>query len=91
MTTVPFFGEVPADAVKILAPIAVFTVVGFLYSIFVTLTSGDELARVLLQVTNDIADKASAQPNQVYDPNVCRGICTPDQSGLKSFMESLRK
>lgn len=91
MTTIPLFGEVPADSVKVLVPIAGIAFLGFAYSLVVTLSSGDELGRVLMQTTNDIADKVATQPNQVYDPDVCRGICTQDQSGLKTFMESLRK
>ncbi|CAJ1897354.1 unnamed protein product [Cylindrotheca closterium] len=90
-TTVPLFGEIPADSVKVLVPIAVVGIMGFLYSIVVTVSSGDELTAILMQAGNAISEKAATQPNQVYDPDVCRGICTPDQSGLKVFMESLRK
>ena len=90
-TTIPLFGEVPADSVKILAPIAVVGIIGFIYSIVVTVRSGDELTGILMQASNVITEKAATQPNQVYDPDVCRGICTPDQDGLKVFMESLRK
>lgn len=89
-TNIPLFGEVPANSVKVLVPIAVIGVVGFLYSIVVTLNSGDELNRIITQATT----QASMQPNMQYDPNVCRGICSSqekDLEGLKTFMESLRK
>ena len=90
MTNVPLFGEVPSDSVKVLLPIVALAFIGLLYSFILTLSSGDELSRLLLQVTDDLAEKAVTQPNQTYDPDVCRGICTPDQAGVKAFMESLR-
>lgn len=91
MTTIPLLGEIPSDSVKVLAPIAVVGIIGFIYSIVVTLINGDELTNILMQAGNAISEKAASQPNQIYDPDVCRGICTGDQEGLKNFMESLRK
>ena len=84
--------EVPIDgSIVVLAPAVVIGVVGVICSIYLAFNSGDEFVQSVTQIGSDIGVQASIQPDQVYDPNVCRGICTQDQEGLKNFMQSLGK
>lgn len=92
---VPLLGEIPVDgSVTVLLPAAAIAVLGFIFSIVVAVNSQDEFVRILSQVSEDIADTAAQKTNMVYDENVCRGICSSQESdleGLRGFMELLTK
>ena len=94
-TSVPFLGEIPADgSLVVLLPAAGIAVLGFIFSIVVAANSGDQLVEALNGAGQDLADKVAAQPNQTYDPSICRGLCAPNDSdidGLKNLMESFRR
>ena len=92
---VPLLGEITvAGSMTVLLPAAAIGFLGFVFSIVVAVNSSDELVATLSQVPEQIEQQANEKVNRVYDPNVCRGLCsTQDQDldGLRSFMESLRK
>ena len=89
---VPLLGEIPVDgSLAVLLPAAGIAVIGLLLSIYIAFNSSDEIVGLLTQVSSDLSNQASQQANQQYDPNVCRGICSSNNDGLKAFMEGLRK
>jgi len=85
---VPFFGEIPADGtLLLLAPALVFGILGFVYSIVIAFNSSD-------QIVNSLTQTAVNKNNQVYDKNVCRGLCSSQQEdieGLRNFMEAITR
>lgn len=85
---VPFFGEIPADGtLLLLAPALVFGILGFVYSIVIAFNSSD-------QIVNSLTQSAINKNNQVYDKNVCRGLCSSQQEdieGLRNFMEAITR
>jgi hypothetical protein len=91
----PLFGEVPVDgSMTVLLPAAGIAALGFIFSIVVAFNSQDEFVRIIAQAGTDIADQATQKTNMVYDENVCRGLCSSQESdleGLRNFMQSLAK
>jgi hypothetical protein len=91
---IPLFGEVPADGLKLLIPATVFAVLGFVLSIVVAVKSSGQIAGTFSTVADSVVQSAINQPNQIYDENACRGICSNQQDdvdGLRRFMESITK
>ena len=89
---VPFFGEIPADGSLLLGGAVVFAVLGFIYSIVIAVNSSDQIVNSLSQIPHSISQTAIDRSNQVYDENVCRGLCSSqsdDIDGLRNFMESI--
>ena len=95
MQNIPLFGEIPADGtLLLLAPAAVFAVLGFIYSIVIAFNSSDAIVDSVLQAGDSIAQTASTRNNRVYDKNVCRGLCSSQQQdldGMRNFMESITR
>mmetsp|Transcript_10211 Transcript_10211/g.23900 ORF Transcript_10211/g.23900 Transcript_10211/m.23900 type:complete len:192 (+) Transcript_10211:97-672(+) len=91
MTTVPIFGEVPADGnIALLIPAAVIAVLGFIFSIVVAFNARDEIVVELSRVE---IPKMEYVPTKVVEGQ-CRGLCSnqeEDLDGLRSFMGSLAK
>ena len=91
---IPLFGEVSTDGLKLLIPATVFAVLGFILSIVVAVKSTDQIAGTFSTVADSVVQSAKNQPNQVYDANTCRGLCSNQQDdidGLRRFMESITK
>lgn len=82
----PFLGEVVMDrSLYLLVPAAAFAVIGFLFSIYIGLTSKDEWV---------IKSEPAVTPTTVKVGSDCRGLCSnadQDLEGLRSFMQSLTK
>jgi len=95
MQNIPLFGEIPADGtLLLLAPAAVFAVLGFIYSIVIAFNSSDAIVDSVLQAGDSISQTASTRNNRVYDKNVCRGLCSSQQQdldGMRNFMESITR
>ena len=92
---IPIFGEIPVDgSLLLLVPAAIFAVLGFGMSLVIAFKSQDQIVSAMTQVTESVAQTAANRSNQIYDENVCRGICSskPDDiEGIKSFMESITR
>ena len=91
---IPLFGEVSTDGLKLLIPATIFAVLGFILSIVVAVKSTDQIAGTFSTVADSVVQSAKNQPNQVYDANTCRGLCSNQQDdidGLRRFMESITK
>jgi hypothetical protein len=92
---IPFFGEVPVDgSLGLLVPVSIIAVLGVVLSIVVGLQSQDLIASAFNQVSDDLVNSATNQANQVYDDDVCRGLCSSqetDLENLRSFMDGLGK
>merc|ERR1712166_1475365 len=88
---IPLFGEVPVDgSLMLLVPAVVFAILGFILSAVIAIKAQDQIVDTFSQATDSIARSAINQPNQVYDENVCRGICSTQQDdidGLNQFMK----
>mmetsp|Transcript_25596 Transcript_25596/g.28715 ORF Transcript_25596/g.28715 Transcript_25596/m.28715 type:complete len:224 (-) Transcript_25596:245-916(-) len=93
--SIPLFGEVPVDgSLMLLVPAVVFAILGFVFSAVIAIKAQDQIVDVfdLNKVVNTMAQSAINQPNQVYDKNVCRGICSTQQDdleGMYQFMKSI--
>lgn len=88
-TSVPLFGEVPADGtLGLLVPAAAISVLGFIFSIVVAFNSKDAIVQEMSKVE---------LPEMKYTETVvkegqCRGLCSSqddDLDGLRNFMESI--
>jgi len=92
---VPIFGEIPADGtLLLLAPAAVFAILGFIYSIVIAFNASDQIVNSMLQAGDSVAQSAKNRNNRVYDKNVCRGLCSSQQEdidGMKNFMEAITR
>ena len=92
---IPLFGEIPKDgSLFLLVPATVFAVLGFGLSIVIAFKSTDQIAGTFSTVADSVVQSAKNQPNQVYDANTCRGLCSNQQDdidGLRRFMESITK
>ncbi|KAG7356176.1 hypothetical protein IV203_000862 [Nitzschia inconspicua] len=92
---IPFLGEIPVDgSLALLIPAAGIAAVGFILSIVIAVRSSDEIVGLLSQVSDGINQAAVSKSSQVYDEDLCRGICSSQQQdldGLRSFMEGLKK
>lgn len=92
---IPLFGEIPVDgSLMLLVPAVVFAILGFVMSAVIAIKAQDQIFDTFSQATNAMAQSAINQPNQVYDKNVCRGICSTQQDdieGLYQFMKSITR
>jgi len=88
--SVPLFGEVSDDNLKVLLPVAAISVLGFIFSIVVAFNSRDAIGREFSRMEI---------PEMKYTPTVieegkCRGLCSNQQEdfeGLRNFMESISR
>jgi len=87
--SVPLLGEI-SEKELVLIPVAAFAVIGFLFAIYIGLTSSD--AFVALE---DAATKGKQSPTPVQiNAEGCRGICSSqekDLEGLRQFMNNFAK
>ena len=90
-TTVPIFGEIPADGnLALLVPAAVIGLLGFIFSIVVAFNSRDAIVQELSAVE---LPKMEYTPT-VVEEGVCRGLCSSQESdleGMRGFMQGLAK
>ena len=90
-TTVPIFGEIPADGnLALLVPAAAIGLLGFIFSIVVAFNSRDAIVQELSAVE---LPKMEYTPT-VIEEGVCRGLCSSQESdleGLRGFMQGLAK
>ena len=91
MSTVPIFGDVPADGnMALLIPAAGIAVLGFIFSIVVAFNARDEIVADLSKVE---IPKMEYVPTKVVEGQ-CRGLCSnqeEDLDGLRNFMGSFAK
>jgi len=95
MQNIPLFGEIPADGtLLLLVPAVVSAVLGIIYSIVIAFNSSDQIVDSIMQTGDSISQNAVKRNNQVYDKNVCRGLCSSQQDdieGLRNFMEAITR
>jgi len=95
MINVPFLGEIPADeGVLQFAVAGVVALLGFGLSLVVAYQSRDIFLDGIAKMSNNLNNAASLQPNQVYDDQGCRGICSSQEESLESmsnFMQAISK